>query len=164
MRKCAGWTSALAFGIVALGAAWPAGAQQDQQELATIEQRASGAERVVVATVEDVTSAYETNEFGDRLIVSHAKLHVEEAIKGPAAPLTLSYEGGTVNGVTLHVSSLGALEPGERAVFFVSRGRKGEFQPHLRGQGIVKLDRQNHVPNSSLTLDDIRRMARGRNR
>jgi hypothetical protein len=161
MRKCAGWTGAFAFALVALGAAVPAAAQQ---ELATIEQRAAGAERIVVATVEDVSSAYETNEFGDRLIVSHAKLHVEEAIKGPAEPLTLSYEGGTVNGVTLHVSSLGTLEPGERAVFFVSRGHKGEFQPHLRGQGIVKLDRQDHVPNSSLTLDDIRRMARGRNR
>lgn len=29
--------------------------------------------------------------------------------------------------------------------------------PHLRGQGTLKLDRNSRVPNSSLTLDEIRR-------
>ena len=28
--------------------------------------------------------------------------------------------------------------------------------PHLRGQGTLKLDRNSRVPNSSLTLDEIR--------
>jgi len=115
-------------------------------------------ERVVVASVDDVTATYESNAFGDRLIVSHARLRVEEALKGPADPMTLDYEGGTVDGVTLHVSSLPALARGERAVFFVARGARGEFTPHLRGQGIVKLDATDHVPHSSLTLDDVRRM------
>jgi hypothetical protein len=129
------------------------------QNPVTIEERASGAERVVVAAVEHVTASYETNEFGDRLIVSHAKLKVEEALKGSADPITLDYEGGTVDGITLHVSNLPVLQPGERAVFFVRRGRNGGFVPHLRGQGILKLDQRNQVPNSSLTLDDLRRMA-----
>jgi hypothetical protein len=29
--------------------------------------------------------------------------------------------------------------------------------PHLRGQGLLKLDRSNRVPGSSLTLEQIRR-------
>jgi hypothetical protein len=128
------------------------------QRPATIEERATGAERVVLASVEDVTATYEINEHGDRLIVSHARLKVEEALKGANAPLTLDYEGGTIDGVTLHVSSLPTLQTGERAVFFVTRGPRGEFKPHLRGQGILKLDREDRVPHSSLTLDDLRRM------
>jgi len=128
------------------------------QRPATIEERAAGAERVVVASVDEVTATYENTAFGDRLIVSHARLRVEEALKGPADAITLDYEGGTVDGVTLHVSSQQALERGERAVFFVTRGPKGQLTPHLRGQGIVKLDATDHVPHSSLTLADMRRM------
>jgi hypothetical protein len=56
------------------------------------------------------------------------------------------------------------LRLGERAVFFVRRGARGQFTPHLGGQGILELDPQNHVPNSSLTLDDLRRMTRGQAR
>jgi hypothetical protein len=33
------------------------------------------------------------------------------------------------------------------------------FVPHLRGQGVLRLDRSDRVPNSSLTLDEIRRTA-----
>jgi hypothetical protein len=149
--------TAAAASLLALSAI-PVGAAQGPVSPATIEARAAGAERVVVAAVEAVTADYETNEFGDRLIVSHARLKIQEALKGSADPLTLDYEGGTVDGVTLHVSSLPVLRPGERGVFFVTRGKKGEFRPHLRGQGIVKLDPQDRVPNSSLTLDDVRRM------
>jgi len=152
MRLGVRWTSV--FGIALMASAVSAAAQRP----ATIEERAAGAERVVVASVDDVTATYESNAFGDRLIVSHARLRVEEALKGPADPMTLDYEGGTVDGITLHVSSLPALARGERAVFFVARGARGEFTPHLRGQGIVKLDATDHVPHSSLTLDDVRRM------
>ena len=158
MKICASWRarSAAAF-LLALGAT-TVDARQNAVGPATIEARATGAERVVVASVESVTADYETNEFGDRLIVSHAKLQVQEALKGPAEPLTLDYEGGTVDGITLHVSSLPVLRAGERGVFFVTRGKNGEFKPHLRGQGILKLDPQDRVPNSSLTLNDVRRM------
>jgi hypothetical protein len=158
MKKCAKWGGCTATALLLTLAASTAGAGQQNAGPATIEERATGADRVVVAAVESVTADYETNEFGDRLIVSHAKLKVQEALKGTAEPLTLDYEGGTVDGVTMHVSSLPVLRPGERGVFFVSRGKKGEFKPHLRGQGIVKLDPQDRVPNSSLTLNDLRRM------
>src|SRR4051794_40639076 len=152
MRDRVRWTSVFGIALIASGVTAAA------QRLATIEERAAGAERVVVASVDDVTATYEKNAFGDRLIVSHARLRIEEALKGPADAMTLDYDGGTVDGVTLHVSSLPALERGERAVFFVTRGANGELTPHLRGQGIVKLDATDHVPNSSLTLDDMRRM------
>jgi hypothetical protein len=147
----------LSVGFASRGAAAASDSPAGQRP-ATIEERATGAERVVLASVENVTASYEVNEHGDRLIVSHARLAVEEALKGANGPLTLDYEGGTIGGVTLHVSSLPTLEAGERAVFFVTRGPRGEFKPHLRGQGIVKLDREDRVPHSSLTLDDLRRM------
>ena len=160
MTRCSRWRgrTAAAACLLALSAI-TVDAAQGPGSPATIEERTAGAERVVVAAVEAVTADYQTNEFGDRLIVSHARLHIQEAIKGSTEPLTLDYEGGTVDGVTLHVSSLPVLRPGERAVFFVTRGKNGEFRPHLRGQGIVKLDPQDRVPNSSLTLADVRRMA-----
>ena len=153
--RARGATAAL---LLALAAGTADARQRPAVGAATIEERTAGAERVVVAAVESVTADYQTNEFGDRLIVSHARLAVQEAIKGSTEPLTIDYEGGTVDGVTLHVSSLPVLRPGERGVFFVTRGKKGEFRPHLRGQGILKLDPQDHVPNSSLTLTDVRRM------
>jgi len=161
MTKCATWgaRAATATLLMAFAAANVHARQRPDAGAATIEERTAGAERVVVAAVESVTADYQTNEFGDRLIVSHAKLQIQEAIKGSTEPLTLDYEGGTVDGITLHVSSLPVLRAGERGVFFVTRGKNGEFKPHLRGQGILKLDPQDRVPNSSLTLADVRRMA-----
>jgi hypothetical protein len=126
-----------------------------------IEERARGAARVVVATVAETTARYERNQFGDELIVTYAHLTVEEAIKGPRGAVTVAVEGGTLGGYTLRVSSLPTIARGERAVFFLTPGRNGEFRPHLRGQGIVKLDASDRVPGSSLTLDQIRKLARG---
>jgi hypothetical protein len=129
-----------------------------------IEERARGAARIVVATVAETTARHERNEFGDDLIVTYARLTVAEAVKGPSEPVTLLIEGGTVDGITMRVSSLPSLSKGDRAVFFLTPGPNGEFRPHLRGQGILKLDDNDRVRNSSLTLDEIRRLARsGRN-
>ena len=124
-----------------------------------IPERARGAARIVVATVAETSARYERNEFGDALIVTYAVLDVEETVKGAAGPATIAVEGGTVNGITMRSSSLPPLAKGERAVFFLTPGRNGEFRPHLRGQGILKLDAQDKVGNSSLTLDEIRRLA-----
>ena len=125
-----------------------------------IQDRARGAERVIVAVVSDVTAQYERNAYGDELIVSHAALKVDEVIKGSGGDVVLAVEGGTVNGVTLRVSDLPTLSVGERAVFFLTPGPRGEFTPHLRGQGILKLDSANRVAGSSLTLEQIRQLAR----
>ena len=62
-----------------------------------------------------------------------------------------------VGDLTLHVSDQEPLAPGERAVFFLTRGPRGAFRPHLRGLGLLKLDSTNRIPGTSLTLDEIRR-------
>jgi hypothetical protein len=163
MRVSAGgvrvWLGAMAL---AIGSGGVMAADRQPSAPGSIEERAKGAERVVVAAVRDVTSRYETNEFGDQLIVSQATLAVEEAIKGTPEAVTITYDGGTVDGVTLRVSSQGVLRPGDRGVFFLTRGRKGEFRPHLKGQGILLLDAGNQVPNSSLTLALVRQLAAGK--
>jgi hypothetical protein len=144
--------------VASAGASIAAGAGQPP---VPIPERARGAERVVVATVVATNARYERNDFGDELIVTHADLAVEEVIKGQQGPVTLALEGGTLDGITLRVSDLPALSNGERAVFFLTPRRNGEFDPHLRGQGILKLDNANRVRGSSLTVDEIRRLAQG---
>ena len=127
--------------------------------------RARGAERIVVASIERVRPQYQKNEFGDELIVSHAELRVSEVLKGPATTseaITIEVEGGTVDGITLSVSDLPAVAPGERAVFFLGRDRRGQTVPHLRGQGILKLDAMDRVAGTSTTLADVRRAVSGR--
>jgi hypothetical protein len=126
----------------------------------SLAERIQGAGVVVVATPSSVSAGWKENAFGDRLIVSRFVLHVEEALKGaPGRDVPLDLEGGTLDGVTLQVSNLPTLAPGDRAVFFLDLATDGAFQPHLRGQGILKLDNQNFVKGSSLSLDEIRRVA-----
>src|SRR5262245_27365371 len=60
-------------------------ASAGQGQPVTIRTRALRAERVVVASVSDVESAFEVNSHGDRVIVSHMRLQVLETLKGPAA-------------------------------------------------------------------------------
>jgi hypothetical protein len=125
-----------------------------------IRERAHGAGKVVVATATTVTPVWRTNSYGDQLIVSLVGLQVEETMKGePANFVTLDLEGGTIGDITLHVSSLPSLKPGERAVFFLDETGSGSHVPHLKGLGILKLETNNQVRGSSLRLDDIRRMA-----
>jgi hypothetical protein len=151
-------------GLVLAGVAAIAPALYASGQPVAIQERARGAAKIVVATVAATNARYERNEFGDELIVTHAQLAVEEAIKGSGEDVTLALEGGTVDGITLRVSDLPALAKGERAVFFLKAGRNGEAEPHLRGQGILKLDDRNRVRGSELTLDDVRRMARPESR
>ena len=92
---------------------------------ATIQERARGAAKVVVATVVETSARYERNEFGDELIGTQAELAVEEAIKGSSEPVTMEIEGGTVDGITMRASDLPAIAKGERAVFFLTRGYGG---------------------------------------
>jgi hypothetical protein len=123
--------------------------------------RARGAGRVVVARVLDVRSQFASNEFGDQLIVSTAQVEVEESLKGgPATVLDVEYEGGTVGDLTLKVSDLPSLEPGERAVFFLEGGRGVRFRLHDRGRGILKLSERNEVQATSMTLAEVRAQVR----
>ena len=125
-----------------------------------IPDRVRGAERVVVASVSSMSASFETNEFGDQIIVSHLTLGVEETFKGKAErSIPMEVEGGTVGGITLEVSSMPKMKAGERAVFFLEKDSKGNYRAHLKGQGILKLGADNVVKGSSLNLGDIRAMA-----
>jgi hypothetical protein len=122
-------------------------------------ERIKGAQRVVVAKAVRVTAEWRTNEHGDRLIVSQVALEVEQTLKGaPTNAISVDVEGGTIDGVTLVVSSAQPVKPGERAVFMLDATPSGSHVPHLKGQGVLKLDSNNQVHGSNLRLDDIRRL------
>jgi hypothetical protein len=126
----------------------------------SLSERARGAERVVVGRVVAVNPVWRTNEFGDRLIVSLVKVAVDETLRGSALPnVDVEVEGGTIGDVTLHVSDLEPVALGDRAVFYLTRNVRGALIPHLRGQGLLKLDRTDRVRGSGVTLADIRRAA-----
>jgi len=131
-----------------------------QTTVVPLAERARGAELVVVGRVASVAPGWQVNEFGDRLIVSVVRVVVNETLKGQAlATLDVEVEGGTIGEVTLHVSDETSFSPGERAVFYLKRTARGTFVPHLRGDGLLKLDASNRVAGSSLTLEEIRREA-----
>ena len=121
---------------------------------------ARGADRIVVATVTQVTPTFQRNEFGDDLIVSNTRLRIETGLKGAGKAgeqdLVLELEGGTIGDVTLEVSDLPSLTRGERAVVFLRQNSRGAFVPHGRGQGILKLESTDRVRGSQLTLSDVR--------
>jgi len=147
----------LALGLVA---AFSIVVIASQEASVPLVDRARGADRVVVGHVESVNPAWRTNEFGDRLIMSIVHVAVDETLKGQTqSSLDVEVEGGTIGDVTLKVSDLETFAVGERAVFYLKRAPRGAFVPHLRGQGVLKLDRSNRVPGSSLTLDEVRRTA-----
>ena len=130
-------------------------------QIATLDERVAGAERVVVARTRAVRAEWRENSHGDRLIVSRVELEIEETLKGTAdRTVWMEVEGGTLDGYTLRVSSLPMMQPGDRAVFFLDRGNGGLHLPHLRGQGILFLDDDNVVRGSSLRLSEIRTRAR----
>ncbi len=131
-----------------------------------IPERAKGADSVVVGTIVDVQASFKTNRHGDQLIVSRAVVLVEETMKGRSGQTTVEVdvEGGTVGDLTLEVSDMPMIAAGERAAFFLTRGESGAQVPHLRGLGILKLDRTERVHGSSLTLSEIRRMVHGTQR
>jgi len=123
--------------------------------------RARAAKRVVVGRVLDVQAQFQTNQFGDQLIVSNVLLEVSETLKGAAVPLLrLAVEGGTVGDLTLRVSDLPAMHTGDRAVFFLDDDGRGMHMPHDRGRGVLKLTAADSVEGTTLTLDRVRQQVR----
>jgi hypothetical protein len=131
------------------------------EQATALDARIRGAQDVVVARAQSMTPRWAVNAFGDRLIVSRVQLQIEETLKGAAAgTFSVDIEGGTLDGVTLRVSSMPVLKPGDRAVFMLERGDSGAYQLHLRGQGVLILDEGNLVSGTDIRVDDIRRLAR----
>lgn len=155
------WLQLGAAGVIAACIALGSTSAAAQMRVASLDERFAGAEQVVVAEAQSVSGAWRQNEYGDRIIVSRVLLRVSEALKGGGSrQLWLEIEGGTVDGMTLEVSSLPVLKAGDRAVFFLNADRD-VHRPFLKGQGILTLDENEMVTGSSLHLNTIRRMARG---
>jgi hypothetical protein len=132
-----------------------------QDRAATLRERVSGADEVVVARARTVSPTWRSNAFGDRLIVSRVLLDVEESLKGEAhETLWLEVEGGTLDGLTLRVSDVPQVRPDDRAVFFLDKTESSVHSLHLRGQGMLMLDEHDAVRGTNVQVDDIRRLAR----
>lgn len=128
-------------------------------------ERVRGAQKVVVATVTDVQARFDVNEFGDRLIVTEAALQVDESLKGNASQFErLDVEGGTIGDLTLSVSDMPTLRRGERAVFLLDATVSGSNRPHGRGTGVMKVDRNDVVEDTGMSLNDVRAAVRGAGR
>jgi hypothetical protein len=126
-------------------------------------ERTRSAEHVVVGRVISVHPMWRANESGDPLIVSMVSVAVDETLRGPAmSSVDLEVEGGTIGDPTSNVSDPEPVAPGERAVFYLARNTRGAFVPHLRGEGLLKLDGADRVRNAAVTLADIRRAAQPR--
>ena len=139
---------------------WVAAASQGLAQVAPLPllDRARSADRVVVGRATSVAPVWQVNEHGDRLIVSIVRVAIEETLKGPtASTIDVEIEGGTIGGLTLHVSDQVPFGPGERGVLYLRRTPRGTFVPHLRGQSLLKVDASNRVEGSALTVADIRR-------
>jgi hypothetical protein len=118
---------------------------------------ARASKKVIIATVTEVQSAFDVNDFGDRVIVSRVSLRVDEIMKGPAeSTVVVTVEGGTIGDLTLSVSDMPRFSKGERAVLFLDDSARGGHVPHGRGAGVLKLDANNRVVDTTLTVDDIR--------
>ena len=127
-----------------------------------VPERAKGAKKVVVATATSVSPRWRTNAHGDQLIVSLVGLQVEETLKGePGNFVWLEVEGGTLNGLTLRVSSMSEVKEGERGVFFLDETGDGTHVAHGKRKGVMKLDKKNQAAEDGLSLDDIKRQVRG---
>jgi hypothetical protein len=119
--------------------------------------QAKGAKKIVVATVTDVQSSFGVNDHGDQLILSRVSLKVDETMKGPhEATVVVTLEGGTLGDLTLSVSDMPEMKKGERAVFFLDDSPRNGRVPHRRGASVMKLNQDNRVEGTDLTIDDIR--------
>jgi hypothetical protein len=126
------------------------------------------AQVVVVGTAERSEPLWKENSRGDKVIVTRMLVRANEELKGSVDnAMWVDVEGGTIDGVTLRVSSAQILKAGDRAVLFLTRGADGTYMPQENGRGILKLDERDVVRGTTLGLDDIRqaalaRAARGR--
>jgi len=109
-------------------------------EAPPLEQRLQGAQRVVVGAVERVSAAFGRSEHGDSLILSTVLVRVRESLRGErSGALSFVLEGGTVGAVTLRVSDLPALAPGDHGLFALRADRAGRLVPNRRGLGVLLL-------------------------
>jgi hypothetical protein len=132
---------------------------------ADLVQRFQGAQRAVVGKIASAEARWERNQWGDELIVTRMTVDVEETLRGVASRrLAVDVEGGTIDGLTLHVAHQPELSPGDRAVLILNEVQSGVHVPHRKGLGLLRLDANNNVEGTSTTLADVRAAARSATR
>jgi hypothetical protein len=115
----------------------------------------------VVGTITETRASRRRSSWGDDIIVTTAIVRTDETLRGVAPSWTpLEIEGGTINGVTMEASETPLTRQGERAVFLIDQLPDGRFIAHGRRAGILKLKADDRVEHSSLTLSDVRLLAR----
>lgn len=140
--------------LVALTACDPPRPAPGSSDLAQLRARFAGAEQVCIGSVMQVRAAFGQNRHGDRLIISTVALHVEESLRGRSTPsLSFDIEGGTVGDLTLEVSDLPRLRPGDRGVFALRQSDSGRWVPNRRGLGVL-------LATADLDLQRVRRAVR----
>jgi hypothetical protein len=131
------------------------------EEASIVAERLRGASQVVIAKTRAGAPRWLTNSHGDRLIITEFVLEVEETLKGQVmSELTIEVPGGTLDGVTLRVSGQPVFKPGDRAVFMLESTTAGVHKLHRRGEGVLRLNVQNSIAGSALTISDVRQLAR----
>ncbi len=129
------------FAFIVLAA--PAPAQVRPLSLADL---CDGAERVLIGGITKVESRWQGN-----LIVTDVTVVPAEALKGQGgAPFLLTIPGGTVGGVTLHVSEAPSFAEGEISVLFLKSGTPTGVYGWYRGKYSVVADQVRELPGTSL--------------
>jgi len=149
------------FAVVMMFCVTTSALAQDAGPSGEVARLSRGAAKVIVGRVIDVLARFESNRFGDQLIVSHAVMEVSETLKGgPQAIVNVALEGGTVGDLTLEVSDMPIMEVGDEAVMFLDAPAQGDATPHDRGRGVMKLDGRRRVRGGGPSLDEVRGQVR----
>jgi hypothetical protein len=119
------------------------------------------ADVVAEVQVRGVTSAWETNEFGDRLIVSTVRVQVRDLLKvlNPSPLMTYRVKGGEVDGSRLRVSGYDVPETGD-TLFVALRASRAGYE--LIGYDEASIDwarpiTLDRVPTTPVALRNILR-------
>jgi hypothetical protein len=84
-------------------------------------------------------------------------VEVSETLKGtPTNVLTVTVEGGEIGTLALHVSDMPVMRRGDRVLCFLDRSKRGEWVPHRRGLGLLKMDSSGRMLDGQLTLTEAR--------
>ena len=147
--------------VVLLVTAFATSVSADSQVPTDLRTAIRRADRVVVGTVVAVQPFWQTNKWGDRLIVSRTWVRPTETLKGQrtSKDLPVNIEGGSLDGLTLVVSDLPSVKKGHRGVFLLQQNEDGQLVPSGRGRGVLKLSQTNVVVGTNLRLEDVRRAA-----
>jgi len=154
------WSPVAAAILIGLSSAGMGLEASSAAQTSSLNERIKGADKVVVATAREVASSWRTNEYGDRIIVTRAHLEIEEVLKGAGTDsVVMEVTGGTLDGITLRVSGQAVMSVGDRAVYFLERPQGGVSKPYHRGEGVLKLDSNNFVRGSAVSLGEVRMAA-----